>query len=63
MILTNNIANGVSNQLFGCCRAKLGPLGRRHIHLMFITELLVVSPAGHMDPNITEWATKPIQVS
>ena len=49
MILTNNIANGVSSQLSGCCRAKLGPLGRRHIHLIFITELLVVWPVGHMN--------------
>ena len=30
---------------------------------MFITELLQVWPVGHMDHNITDWATKLIQVS
>ena len=64
MILTNNSnTNGVSSQLFGCGRAKLGPLETRHLHhLMFITELLLVWPVGHMDPNITNWTTKSKQV-
>ena len=63
MILTNNNTNGVSSQLFECGRAKLGPLGKRHLHhLLFITELLLVWPVGHRDPNITDWATKPSQV-
>ena len=63
MILASNNAKWVSNQLFGCGRAKLGQLGRVHLHhLMFITELLLVWPAGHMDPNTTDCATKPSQV-
>ena len=63
MILANNNTKWVSRQLFGFDSAKLGPLGRGHLHhLMFITELLLVSFIGHMDPNITDWATKPSQV-
>ena len=63
MILTNNNTNRVSSQLFGYDRAKFRPLGRRHLHhLMFITELLLVWPVGHMDPNITDWATNPSQM-
>ena len=63
MILSNNNTIGVSSQLFGCGRAKLGPLGRRYLHhLLFITELLLVWPEGHMEPNITDWATKSSQV-
>ena len=51
MILPNNNAKWVSSQLFGCTRAKLGPLGRGHLHhLVFITELLPVLPVGHRDP-------------
>ena len=51
MILANNNTKWVSSQLFGCGRAKLGPLGRGHLHhLMFITELLLVWPVGHMNP-------------
>ena len=62
MILANN-TKWVSSQLFGYDRAKLGPLGRWHLHhLMFITELLLVWPVGHIDPDITDWAIKPIQV-
>ena len=58
MILTNNNTNGVPSQLFGCGRAKFGLLGRRHLHhLLFITELLLVWPVGHMDHNITDWTT------
>ena len=50
----------VSSQLFGCSRAKLGPLGRGNLyHLLFIIELLVVWPIGHIDPYITDWVTKP----
>ena len=63
IILANNNTKWVSSQLFWCGRAKLGPLGRGHLHhLMFITELLLVWPVGHTDPNITNWATKPSQV-
>ena len=62
MILANN-TKWVSSQLFGCGRAKLGPLGRRHLyHQMFITELLLVLPVGHIDPHITDKVTKPGQV-
>ena len=54
MILANNNTKWVSSQLFGCGRAKLEPLGRGHLHhLMFITELLLVLPVGHMDPLLT----------
>ena len=43
IILANNKTKWVSSQLFGCGRAKFGPLGRRHLHhLMFIIELLLV---------------------
>ena len=59
MILANN-TKWVSSQLFGCGRAKVGPLGRGNLHhLMFITELLLVLPVGHMDPHITDKVTKP----
>ena len=62
MILAYN-TKSVSSQLFGCGRAKLGPLGREHLHhLMFTTELLLVQPVGHMDPHITDKVTKPSQV-
>ena len=47
-----------------CGMAKLGPLGSGHLHhLMFITELLFLWSVGHIDPHITGWVTKPIQVS
>ena len=50
-ILTSSNTKWVSSQLFGCGRAKLGLLGRGHLHhQMFITELLLVWPVGHMDP-------------
>ena len=48
IILANNNLKWVSSQLFGCGKANLGPLGRGHLHLMFITELLLVWPVGHM---------------
>ena len=32
------------------------------LHLMFITELLLVLPAGHIDPHIIDRVTKPSQV-
>ena len=45
MILSNN-TKWVSGQLFGT----LGPLGTGYLHtLIFITELLLVWPVGHMD--------------
>ena len=54
MILVNDNPKWVSSQLFGCDRAKLGPLGRGHLHhLMFIIEVLLVRPVGHMDPLLT----------
>ena len=54
MILANNNRKWAASQLFGCARAKLGPLGRGHLHhLMFITELVLVWPVGHMDPLLT----------
>ena len=54
MILANNNTKWVSCQLFGCSRAKLGPLERGLLHhLMFVTELLLVWPVGHMDPFLT----------
>ena len=63
MILTSNNTNGVSSQLFGCDRAKLGPLGRRNLqHQIFITELLLVWLVGYMKPNTTDWATIRSQV-
>ena len=59
MILANN-TKWVSNQLFGCGRARLGPLGRGYLHhLMIITGSLLVWPVDHMDANITDLATKP----
>ena len=62
MILANNTKR-VSSRLFECGSAKLGPLGRGHLHhLMFITELLLVYPVGHMDPYIMDKVTKPNQV-
>ena len=55
MILANNNTKLVSSQLFGCGRAKFGPLGRGNFHhLMFFTEVLLVLPDGHMKPNITD---------
>ena len=30
---------------------------------MFITALLLVWPVGHMNPHITDWATKPCKVA
>ena len=57
MILANNNTKWVSSQLFGCGRAKLGPLGRGHLHhLMFITELLLVWPVAHIDPLLTPYS-------
>ena len=54
IILANNNTKWVSSQLFGCGRAKFGPLGRGHLHhLMLITELLLLWPAGHMDSLLT----------
>ena len=54
MILANNNTKWVSSQLFGCARAKFGPLGRGHLrHLMFITESLLLWRIGHMDPLLT----------
>ena len=54
IILANNNTKWVSSQLFGCGRAKFGPLEMGHLHhLMFITELLLLSPAGHMDSLLT----------
>ena len=62
MTLANNTKR-VSSKLFGCSRAKLEPLRRGHLqHLMFITELLLVWPVGHIDPHITDWITKPSQI-
>ena len=63
MILATNI-KWVSSQLFRCGRAKHGTLGKGHLHhLMLINEVLIVWPVGYMDPNITDWVIKPIQVS
>ena len=54
IIWTNNNTKWVSTQLFGCGRAKLGPLGGGNLHhLIFITVLLIVWPVGHMDPLLT----------
>ena len=62
MLLANNNTKRVSSQLFECGKATLGPLGREDLyHLMFIAELLLVLPIGHMDFNITD-PTKPSQV-
>ena len=57
MILANN-EKRVSSQLFVCSRAKHGHLRRGHLHHLFITELLLVSPVVYMDPHITDWFTK-----
>ena len=57
MILVNNNTKWVFSQLFGCGRTKLKPLGRGHLHhLVFITELLLVLPVGHMDPLLTRYS-------
>ena len=54
----------MSSLLYGCARAKLGPLGRRNLHhLMFVTKLFLGLPVRHMDPHITDWAVKPSHVS
>ena len=59
MVLANNTKR-VSSQLFGCGRAKLGPLGRVYLQHLFITELLLLlqlinsRPVGHMDPHIID---------
>ena len=52
----------VSSQLFVCDRDKHGPLGRRHLHYLFITELLLFWPVGYMNPHLTDWVTEPSQV-
>ena len=62
MILTNS-TKWVSSQLFRCCRAKLGPIGRTNLqHLSFITKLLLVWPVVKMDPHLKDWITKSSQV-
>ena len=62
MILANN-TKWASRQLFGFGRAKLGPLGKVYLHyLTSVTELLLVWPAGYIDPRIIDWVTKPSQV-
>ena len=61
MILTNN-TKWVSSQLFLCGWAKLRSQQRKHLHKLFITELLLVWPVGHMDRHITDWVTKPSQL-
>ena len=59
----NNNSKWVSSQVLGYGRAKLETLRKgHHHHLMFITESLLVWPVGHMDPSVTDWATKPSQV-
>ena len=58
IILTNN-TYWISSKLFVWGKGKLGPLGRRHLHHLFITELLLVWSVGHMDPHATDWVTKP----
>ena len=56
MILANN-AKWVSNQLFGCGKAKLGPQGQGDLyHLMFITELLIVWPVCQMSSYVADWS-------
>ena len=30
---------------------------------MLITELVIVLPVGHIEPHITNWVTKPSQVT
>ena len=45
--------------IFRCGRTKLGPQGWGHLYdLIYITELLLVWPVGHMNPYITDWVTK-----
>ena len=41
MILANNNTKWVSSQLFGCGRAKLGPLGRGHLHHLFVYHWII----------------------
>ena len=63
MILANNTKR-VSSQLFGCGRPKLGSPGRGPVqNLTFITELLLVWPVCYMDSHLTDWITKPSEVS
>ena len=63
VILVNN-TKWVSSQIFRCGRAKSAQLERGHLHhLAFITDLLLVWPVDHMDPHITDWVTKPIEVT
>ena len=61
MKLTNN-TKWVSSELFECDMAKLGLLGREHLHHLFMTELLLVWPVGQMDSHIKDCVTKLSQV-
>ena len=45
-----------------CGRAKVGPRGSRHYHHLLITEILIVSILGHIEPHIRDCITKPSQV-
>ena len=63
MILINN-AKWVSSQLFGCSRVTVGPLEMWHLyHLMFVTELLLVGPVGHIDPHMKDWVSKCLETA
>ena len=54
MVLANN-AKSVFSQLVGCGMEKFESLGRGYLyHLMFIIELFLASPVGHMGPHVTD---------
>ena len=48
------------SHLFGCGKANFGTMSRGQLHhLGFITALLLLSTAGHMELHITDWFSKP----
>ena len=54
MILVNNSTKWICSQLFGCARAKLGPLGRGQLHHLIIYHWIITSlTCRYMDPLLT----------
>ena len=53
MVLANN-TKSVFSQLVGCGKDKFELLGRGYLYHLFITKLFLVSPVGHMGPDVTD---------
>ena len=53
MVLANN-TKSVFTQLVGCGKDKFELLGRGYLYHLFITKLFLVSPVGHMGPDVTD---------